>query len=70
MATFEIKIDLGNAAFEDTTTYISEIKNVLNGMYSRLPTSPRQTQAPLKLYDSNGNCVGSARIKRGASRVT
>lgn len=57
-------VETGNAAFEDDLTdgYGREVARILRETADRVESTGRQSYR-LKLYDSNGNAVGTAESK-------
>lgn len=55
-----ITIECDNAAFEDNP---EELARILHDLAERVPAPVQQTDAPLNLYDLNGNWVGECRIE-------
>ena len=53
-----IKIDMGNAAFEDNSPGV-EIDLILNRFLNKLPAEPQNMDFH-ELRDTNGNIVGEA----------
>ena len=56
--TLVIKIDLGNAAFEDDGP--GEVARILADLATRLPDLLDQAGGKLSLHDANGNYCGEA----------
>lgn len=55
-----IEMDLDNAAFDEGG--VDEVASVLANAAQRLPHPLTTTDSPIKLRDTNGNHVGTARI--------
>lgn len=56
-----IKMDLGNAAFEECGA--EEVGRILASVAERIPDPLRSTNGALNLHDFNGNHVGTAEIR-------
>lgn len=58
---FKIKIETGNAAFEDNPGF--EIARILRGVITQLGQNELPDLDGVKLYDEQGNSVGKITVK-------
>ena len=63
MSEFVLRIDMGNAAFDDSPQF--EVVQILNELVLKLEncSSEQFSEDIFKLYDTNGNKVGIARVR-------